>query len=228
MAPVCAVPATPTVRIVGKRYELVQTYRRRETGWYGDVPYVEEWKPLPPRLHDLRSRTISVDVGDVAIDAAEVTRGEFHRFVRESGYVPAVEHRFTAATPPEPGTEDDPVTGVDLADARAYASWRGARLPTEWEWQVAAELPGFTRLRPEVWNWTESEHTDGRTRFAILKGGAWFAADGSEWYTDGGLRDPSFAIQIPLLGQGLARSECIGFRCAVDLPAPGDRSEDGL
>ncbi len=27
-------------------------FRRRETGTYGDAPYVEEWKPLPPRLHD--------------------------------------------------------------------------------------------------------------------------------------------------------------------------------
>ena len=29
-------------------------FRRRETGAYGEAPYVEEWKPLPPRLHSLR------------------------------------------------------------------------------------------------------------------------------------------------------------------------------
>ena len=30
---------------------LVARFRVRETGIYGEVPYVEEWKPLPPRLH---------------------------------------------------------------------------------------------------------------------------------------------------------------------------------
>ena len=30
-----------------------RVFRRRETGTYGEAPYVEEWKPLPPRLHDL-------------------------------------------------------------------------------------------------------------------------------------------------------------------------------
>jgi hypothetical protein len=200
-------------------YTVTQTYRRRETGWYGTVPYVEEWKPLPPRLHDMRSDTRTVTVSGVAVDAAEVTRGQFHGFVAATGYRPASVHRFRAGDPPEPGTADDPVTGVDLADARAYASWRGARLPTEFEWQLAAADPRFSRRSPLVWNWTESEHTDGRTRFAILKGGSEFRAAGSDWYTDGGPQPPCFALQIPLLGEGLARSECIGFRCAVDLPA---------
>ena len=31
---------------------LIARFRRRETGIYGEAPYVEEWKPLPPRLHD--------------------------------------------------------------------------------------------------------------------------------------------------------------------------------
>src|SRR6185437_1581682 len=31
---------------------ITATFRRRETGTYGEAPYVEEWKPLPPRLHD--------------------------------------------------------------------------------------------------------------------------------------------------------------------------------
>jgi hypothetical protein len=221
------VPAD-AVRVEAGRYELLQTYRRRETGWYGEVPYVEEWKPLPPRLHDEPRRTVAVEVGDIAVDAQEVTRWEFHRFVSETGYRPAVDNRFGAGDPPDPSSADHPVTGVDLADARAYARWRGARLPTEWEWQLAAQTPGFRRRSPLVWNWTESEHTDGRTRFAILKGGSAFAAAGSEWYADGGPRDPSFAIQIPLLGEGLARSECVGFRCAVDLVRAPEPDVEGI
>lgn len=201
------------------RYDLRHLYRRRETGMYGGAPYVEEWKPLPPRLHDLRDETRSVELGAVVVDRLEVTNAEFHAFLRDSGYAPAVANRFLAHWPdgaPAPGTEGEPVTHVDLADARAYAAWRGARLPTEDEWQAAAELDGFGRRRPLVWNWTDSEHTDGRTRFVMLKGGGWFRAEGSDWYVDGGPQPPAYTLKLLLPGGGLARSACVGFRCAVD------------
>jgi sulfatase modifying factor 1 len=110
------------------------------------------------------------------------------------------------------------VTYVDLADARAYARWRGARLPTEDEWQAAAEDGVLARRSPLVWNWTDSEHVDGRTRFCLLKGGSWFRAAGSEWYLDGGPQPPAVSVKLVLPGGGLARSACVGFRCAVDLP----------
>ena len=156
-------------------------FRRRETGVYGAVPYVEEWKPLPPRLHDF----------------VEVDR-------------PAPRGRFAIAV------REEPVTGLTLAEARAYAAARGARLPTEDEWQLAAEAGLLERNEPLVWNWTESEHTDGRTRFAILKGGSAFQAEGSDWYVDGGPQPPEFSLQLLLAGP-LQRSPRIGFRLAVDL-----------
>jgi len=91
-------------------------------------------------------------------------------------------------------------------------------LPTEDEWQLAAEARLLERGAPLVWNWTESEHTDGRTRFAILKGGSAWAAGGSDWYVDGGPQEPNYSLKLLLLGGGVARSTCIGFRLAVDLP----------
>jgi hypothetical protein len=98
------------------------------------------------------------------------------------------------------------------------ATWAGARLPTEDEWQVAALLAGFERLRPEVWNLTESEHRDGRTRFRMLKGGSAHRSEGSPWYFDGGVREPEFSAKYLVPELGLGRSTSVGFRLAWDLP----------
>lgn len=68
-----------------------------------------------------------------------------------------------------------------------------------------------------VWQWTESERSDGRTRFCIIRGGSYFAAEGSNWYVDGGPRAANFATKFLLMWPGLDRCATIGFRCAVDL-----------
>ncbi|KRC32989.1 SUMF1/EgtB/PvdO family nonheme iron enzyme [Oerskovia sp. Root22] len=209
-AGVVVVPAGP--------YVLTVRYRARETGMYQGAPYVEEWKPLSPRLHD--PRTLQRDgelAAPVAVAATEVTNAEFAAFVDATGYRPATSHRFLAhwvdGRPPA-GHEDEPVTFVDLDDARAYSAWRGGRLPSEDEWQLAGETGGLLRGAPVVWNWTESEHSDGRTRYAMLKGGADHESTGSEWYFDGGVQRPEFSAKLLLPGLGLARSSSIGFRCA--------------
>ncbi len=195
-------PARPTVRVdtphapaarvpeamvAVEPRPVVARFRRRETGIYGEVPFVEEWKPLPPRLHDL-----------VAVER------------------PAPRGRFAIGVREETDAHGGPLTGLTLAEARAYAAARGARLPTEDEWQIAAEAALLERLEPLVWNWTESEHTDGRTRFAILKGGSAFRAERSDWYVDGGPQEPDYSLQLLLAGP-LQRSTRIGFRLAVDL-----------
>ena len=193
---------------------LTATFRRRETGSYGVVPYVDEWKPLPPRLHDFVDVPRRGPGGAYAIGVREVTNGEFKEFVAAAAYAPSEQNRFLAGANDDP---DGPVTFVDLEDARAYAAWTGARLPTEDEWQAAAEDGLLERLEPLVWNWTESEHSDGCTRFVVVKGGSAFAAGGSDWYVDGGAREPAYSLQLLLLGAGLSRSSRIGFRLAVDL-----------
>ncbi|MCC3763403.1 SUMF1/EgtB/PvdO family nonheme iron enzyme [Glycomyces sp. TRM65418] len=202
------------IRVEPGAYRLAVTYRRRETGLYQGAPYVEEWKPLPPRLHDDREALLDIAIPrPVAVAPLEVSVGEYGRFLAETGYRPRVDNRFLCGT----GDATAPVTGVSLADARAYAAWAGARLPDEFEWQLAAEQPGFQRRTPAVWNWTESEHSDGITRFAMLKGGGDYRAEGSDWYADGGRREPSFSLKLLLAGLGVERSSAIGFRLAWDL-----------
>ena len=173
---------------------LAVRYRLRETGMYDGAPFVEEWKPLPPRLHADVSEQHTVEIAAVAVACAEV-----------------------------PADDGGPLTGLSLDEARAYAAAVGARLPTEFEWQLAAADPGFRRAEPLVWNWTESEHSDGITRFAILKGGCAYRAAGSEWYLDGGPRPPEFSAKLLLAGLGVDRSPSIGFRLAWDLDQGGRR-----
>ncbi|MCW6007622.1 formylglycine-generating enzyme family protein [Micromonospora sp. CPCC 205371] len=200
----------------GGRYELTVRYRVRETGLYGEAPYVDEWKPLPPRLHHTGTLHRTVHLGRFAIAAREVTHGAYAEFRRATGYRPPRPERFLAGE----GPAEAPVTHVELADARAYAAWAGLRLPTEDEWQVAAEAGLLDLTGPRVWNLTESEHTDGRTRFCVLKGGTDHRAEGSDWYFDGGPQPPEASVKLLLMGAGLTRSPSIGFRCAVDLEAP--------
>lgn len=68
-----------------------------------------------------------------------------------------------------------------------------------------------------TWEWTESERTDGRTRFAILRGGSWYEPKGSDWYMDGGPKPTNFASKMLLMWAGLDRCGTVGFRCVVDL-----------
>ena len=76
---------------------------------------------------------------------------------------------------------------------------------------------GCYDLCGNVWHWTESERSDRRTRFCILKGGSWFKARGSGWYADGGPQPCRFAAKFLLMWPGLDRCGTIGFRCVVDL-----------
>jgi formylglycine-generating enzyme required for sulfatase activity len=208
------------IRLTGGERSLTIRYRLRETGMYDAAPFADLWKPLPPLLHHEVEERHVVAQRPLAVSRTEVTNAEYARFVTTAKYRPARPERFLAHWTddrPRPGTENEPVRFVSLDDARAYARWAGARLPTEFEWQVAGADPAFARGTPLVWNWTESEHTDGRTRFTILKGGSHARLEGSEWYTDGGPQPPDLSLKFLRAGPPIERSSAIGFRCAVDL-----------
>jgi iron(II)-dependent oxidoreductase len=75
------------------------------------------------------------------MDRFEVTNEAFRDFLSVSGYQPRDSHNFLRHWLdgfPEP-LADHPVTWVSLEDARAYAAWAGKRLPTDIEWQWAAQ-----------------------------------------------------------------------------------------
>ncbi len=228
--------------------------RTRECGFYGnelnrDVLYANFHKP------QIFERPVTLL--PYAIDLAPVTNAQYAEFVRHSRYQPRHRENFLKhwnGDIPPPGKEDHPVVYVDLEDARAYAVWAGKRLPTEEQWQYAAQGPsalkypwgnvmeagrcnggeaatttsvtafpdgrspfGCYDMCGNTWEWTESERTDGRTRFCLIRGGSYYLAQGSHWYMDGGPQPTDFAAKFLLMWPGLDRCATIGFRCVAPM-----------
>ncbi|MGA3189119.1 MAG: SUMF1/EgtB/PvdO family nonheme iron enzyme [Bryobacteraceae bacterium] len=116
----------------------------------------------------------AVEVGAFEIDRYKVTNGDYLKFVREGGSPPVFwkdEHTYRTMFEEIPMPLDWPVY-VSHSQASAYARWVGKSLPTEAEWQLAAQgsLPGnagFQRWDPvpvtadpgmvgNGWEWTST------------------------------------------------------------------------
>lgn len=62
-------------------------------------------------------------------------------------------HHYTLAGL-QPVALDQPVTHINYFEAQAYASWKGMRLPSEWEWESAAIAFKWGKR----WEWTQSAY----------------------------------------------------------------------
>lgn len=95
------------------------------------------------------------DVKAFWMDRTPVTNNQFRLFLQASGYQPAdtvnfLKHWKNGVIPA--GQENFPVVYVSYEDAQAYAAWAGKRLPTEVEWQYAAQTE-----KGNAWPWKQTK-----------------------------------------------------------------------
>jgi len=153
------------VQVNGKDFTLQTHYYMRECGY---IAGTKAEKHVYDSFHETCVDERPVSVKDFSIDRTPVTNAQFYRFLQETDYKPEQTHKFLThwenGAPPE-GLGDHPVVYVSIEDARAYASWRGARLPREEEWQRAAQgdderlWPWGNEFDPHLCN----DGTHGRT-----------------------------------------------------------------
>jgi gamma-glutamyl hercynylcysteine S-oxide synthase len=96
----------------------------------------DEFIPYP----EINGTTIMID--SFLIDKYPVTNSQYYDFITNSGYRPADTTRYLRhweAGTFKQGQDKYPVVYVCYEDIMAYASWAGKRLPTQAEWQLAAQ-----------------------------------------------------------------------------------------
>ncbi len=69
-------------------------------------------------------------------------------------------HQYTMAGL-QPLQPDRPVQHLNYFEANAYANWKGKRLPTEQQWEVAARSnhPALSQMFGQLWQWTSSSYS---------------------------------------------------------------------
>lgn len=245
------------IKIPSASFTMRVQLRTRECGFYENEMDHDE---LYENFHKPRTFERTIALPAFAIDAAPVTNAQYAEFLLAADYQPRYPENFLkhwADGNPPVGKEDHPVVYVGLEDARAYAQWAGKAIPSEEQWQYAAQGPAALKypwgnvMEPgrcnggetggttsvtafpsgrspfgcydmcgNVWEWTESERTDGRTRFCMIRGGSYYTAQGSHWYMDGGPQPADFAAKFLLMWPGLDRCATIGFRCVASVEIP--------
>ncbi|MBZ5855742.1 formylglycine-generating enzyme family protein [Flavihumibacter profundi] len=108
----------------------------------------DEFIPYPQQ--DIDS---SFNMPGFYMDQYPVTNSMYKKFLDATGYKPSDTANYLKHWKKnriKSGEENFPVVYISYEDAKAYAKWAGKRLPTEIEWQYAAQTPGANE-----WPWKQ-------------------------------------------------------------------------
>ena len=200
------------VLIPGGKYNLGSYYCEEEQGnadWCSDeVPH-------------------KVKLGQFWMDKYEVSNADYRECFIAGVCEPAVLHEDR---PQDFNKPHQPVVFVSWEDAQTYCSWRGGKLPTEWQWEAAAQgerlggayfrqpydkgFPedtgkftansnGLYDMMGNAYEWTLDwyESTGGTGKNKVVRGGSWNSAGHFLRISDRVKKDPEL------------RYSDVGFRC---------------
>jgi iron(II)-dependent oxidoreductase len=168
----------------------------------------------------------AVTLASFEIDRTPVTNGAYVAYMEATGAEPPLYWEGDARAGwvsiargrRDPVDLAQPAIHVSWHEADAFARWAGKRLPSEQEWEVAAD-----RLHAvgQVWEWTRSDFVayPGFKAFPYREYSEVFFGDeykvlrGGSWATDRAVMRPSFRNwDLPQRRQIFS-----GFRCARDV-----------
>jgi|WetSurMetagenome_2_1015567.scaffolds.fasta_scaffold01464_14 gamma-glutamyl hercynylcysteine S-oxide synthase len=115
-----------------------------------DVSANEDFIPYP------EVSGITVNIDSFLIDKYPVTNAQYYEFLVNSGYIPADTARYLRHWQSgmfKQGQDKYPVVYVSYEDIIAYTKWAQKRLPTQSEWQLAAQ--GSDKRK---WPWGDEFH----------------------------------------------------------------------
>ena len=200
------------VLIPGGKYNLGSYYCEEEQGnadWCSDeIPH-------------------KVELGQFWVDKYEVSNADYRECFIAGVCEPAVLHEDR---PQDFNKPHQPVVFVSWEDAQTYCSWRGGKLPTEWQWEAAAQgerlggayfrqpydkgFPedtgkftansnGLYDMMGNAYEWTLDwyESTGGAGKNKVVRGGSWNSAGHFLRISDRVKKDPEL------------RYSDVGFRC---------------
>ncbi|HUW93012.1 MAG TPA: SUMF1/EgtB/PvdO family nonheme iron enzyme [Bacteroidales bacterium] len=111
----------------------------------------DEFIPYPET-----GKEVIADIDSFLVDRFPVSNDQFLGFIRESRYVPEDTANYLWHWKdglPVSGQERYPVVWISMEDAKAYSRWAGKRLPSEAEWQLAAQ-----GTDGRLWPWGNEFH----------------------------------------------------------------------
>lgn len=142
-----------------KSYTLPSGMVRIPAGkFYFKTTHGDSFIPYPKQDQDS-----TFNMQDFYMDKYPVTNRQFQQFLQASKYQPSdtanyLKHWIKGKIPT--GKENFPVVYISYEDAKAYAKWAGKRLPTEVEWQYAAQTPALNE-----WPWKQINPVKRKEQF---------------------------------------------------------------